>query len=209
MNSPILKTYGAFLCLFLPFILIPKGFFVTRINLFIYPQWFSVFKGITFFGNGLFLVFVILFLIFFFKKFKNLNKKDIYELVIASLLMFVIVTILKNVFFYEITRPIKLFSTLPVDWNPNAFDTSFHSFRSFPSGHASTIALLGFYSLQHFSSRYLRTFIFLFVLLVGFSRIFLFQHFMVDVICGLLLGFSCVLLAKGIVHILMNNKSNK
>ena len=201
MKKKLVTSYGLCILFFLPLVFLPKGFILSRFNLFTHPDLFQLFKVLTFFGDGLLLVICILFLIIFRKKIKILTQKDVYELLIASILMFVIVTLLKNVFFYEITRPIKFFNTLPEEWNPNNFNIRFNKFRSFPSGHSATIAVIGFFTIQHLSNSFLRRLFFFLVLLVGYSRIFLFQHFIVDVLCGLFLGFLCVLLSKQILKI--------
>lgn len=178
----------------------PKGQLVQKFNLFTAPDLFPLFKGITFFGDGLVLAVFVVFIIVFQKRIKALNQNDAYELLVASLLMFLIVSVMKNVFLFGIPRPIKFFEPLPENWRPEDFNLRFNRFRSFPSGHSATIAVMGFFILQHLNSKVLRVLLFFFVLLVGYSRMFLFQHFVIDVVCGLLLGLSCVLLAKKMVH---------
>jgi membrane-associated phospholipid phosphatase len=65
--------------------------------------------------------------------------------------------------------------------------------NSFPSGHTTTAFAL-FSMLAFHSRKYsLQIFYFLAALLVGYSRIYLGQHFFKDVYAGALLGYGCSL----------------
>ncbi|MGD9928534.1 MAG: phosphatase PAP2 family protein [Mangrovibacterium sp.] len=92
----------------------------------------------------------------------------------------------KNVFFQGYLRPISYFGAdefyrLVTTAEPNYFN-------SFPSGH--TMAIFGFLSLvAYFTGKQWAGVLFFFVALaVGFSRIYLCQHFIVDVYFGSVFG---------------------
>lgn len=86
-------------------------------------------------------------------------------------------------------RPIKYFA----DNFPNlkfhqVVGEHLHSLHSFPSGHTIT-AFAFFLSLAFFTKRPILHFVyFVLALLVGFSRIYLSQHFALDVLVGSLIG---------------------
>ncbi|WP_158267512.1 phosphatase PAP2 family protein [Adhaeribacter arboris] len=88
-----------------------------------------------------------------------------------------------------------------------AYYTTESSF-SFPSGHStSAMALVGvlcYIALLEIRSKRIRAFVFItgicYILLIGFSRIYLGVHFLTDVAAGFLLGFLWVLLAIGLME---------
>jgi membrane-associated phospholipid phosphatase len=71
-----------------------------------------------------------------------------------------------------------------------------HYAHSFPSGHTIT-AFSFFLALSFFTKRPALQFLyFLLALLVGYSRIYLSQHFAIDVLAGSLIGVSVTVLCK-------------
>ncbi|MDP4237939.1 MAG: phosphatase PAP2 family protein [Bacteroidota bacterium] len=71
-----------------------------------------------------------------------------------------------------------------------------HSVHSFPSGHTIT-AFAFFLSLSFFTKRPALHFLyFVLAVLVGYSRIYLSQHFAIDVLAGSFIGVSVTMLCK-------------
>jgi len=71
-----------------------------------------------------------------------------------------------------------------------------HSSHSFPSGHTIT-AFSFFLALSFFTKRPSLHFLyFILALLVGYSRVYLSQHFTIDVLAGSLIGVSVTMLCK-------------
>jgi len=71
-----------------------------------------------------------------------------------------------------------------------------HYVHSFPSGHTIT-AFAFFLALSFFTKRPAIQFLyFLLALLVGYSRIYLSQHFAIDVLAGSLIGVSVTVICK-------------
>jgi len=88
-------------------------------------------------------------------------------------------------------RPIKFFSVnFPDIQLHQIVGEHLHSSHSFPSGHTIT-AFAFFLALAYFTKRPLLHFLyFVLALLVGFSRIYLSQHFVLDVLVGSVVGVA-------------------
>lgn len=191
-SSKYLLFFGLLHLLFLPLALLGRGTLELPFNLFVAPELFSTFNIITFLGDGLFAI-VVFVLVGIFAKLKGLKlKNEFINFLIVSALMGLSIFVFKNLFFSDITRPIAHFTTLQEGWNTADFKLTFHRFRSFPSGHSSSAATYGFFLMRYFEIPYQRVLLYIAVLLVGYSRVFLFQHFVADVYVGVLLGLLCV-----------------
>ena len=97
----------------------------------------------------------------------------------------------KQLLFKGMPRPTKFLDTEQLRILEN-FD--YHSMNSFPSGH--TITAFAMFSLFTFvaDKKLLSVLFFAMALFVGISRIYLLQHFFMDVYAGSILGFGCTLL---------------
>ncbi len=202
------KNFGIALLFFIPLALFPKGALELNVNLFEYPQLIPFFKLITLLGDGWVLSIIFVFLII--RLFRSKSKTDLNTLLsfsIASLLVLAIVGVMKDYFFYHSYRPVKFFGmeSLALEFE-EAYGLNFHHIRSFPSGHTTTIALIGFHLMQYFKKKSHQILLFLMVLLVGFSRVFLFQHFVIDVLGGLFIGLGSVCAGNYIIALLTNKK---
>jgi membrane-associated phospholipid phosphatase len=101
------------------------------------------------------------------------------------------VYLLKNVF--RAPRPRIVFQELGLDLH-TIEGVRLHAWNSFPSGHTMT-AFAFFLSLTFIvKNKMLKFFFFAMSLLVGFSRIYLNQHFLEDTLAGSLLAVIIVLL---------------
>jgi membrane-associated phospholipid phosphatase len=212
MNYPnqnlLYRNFAFCLLFFVPLVLLPKGTLVQEINLFEYPSLFPFFKWITLLGDGwiLLLVFISL-LAYYFQSKTSMSRDNLMNFLFSSLFMILVVTLMKNVFFYAFPRPIKYFEIELSQSLLAIYDMNFHQIRSFPSGHTATISVVGFYLMRFFKSEIIRRALFLVILVGGFSRIFLFQHFVTDVLAGLGLGLIAVLFGNYITYWLYYRKS--
>lgn len=97
----------------------------------------------------------------------------------------------KRLFFSEFPRPVKYFeligSEYPLYLVPGV---EFHSWYSFPSGHTAAAFAIFFALALMTRSRIAQAGLFLLALGVGFSRIYLSQHFLMDVVGGSLVGMA-------------------
>ena len=133
-------------------------------------------------------------------------QSELVNFLIIFALMGVGVHVLKQLVFPEAARPIAFFTTLPQSWNPNDFSLALHRFRSFPSGHTASAATYGFFLMRYFQKTYKRILLYAAILLVGYSRVFLFQHFVADVFAGALLGLFCVLVGNWVSNHIFQTK---
>ena len=127
-----LKTVALLLLFCSPLLAVPKGTVINQCNLFTHPDLFPIFKAITFLGNGWILAIVLVVLLLI-RHFNNaISKQEIYEFLLVSLIMFVVVTVLKNVFFFETARPIWYFTELPQGGIPTISILSLTAYVLFP-----------------------------------------------------------------------------
>lgn len=191
--NQVYQNYALVLLFLFPLFFLNRGSIVSRINLFEYPSLFSFFKVLSFLGDGWMSMIIFVFLLIYRKNKKGKEfHKEIFSYLISVLLMFIFVSILKQGIYPMAARPIAFFENIPSNWNPEEFKIVFHQRRSFPSGHTATVATLGFFMMRFCKTKFLRMGLFSLILLAGFSRIFLFQHFIQDVIAGLFIGLFCV-----------------
>ncbi len=97
---------------------------------------------------------------------------------------------LKKVFFDDSNRPFFIFNYIDKHTLNLVKGVDMHIHNSFPSGHA-TQAFSILICLAFFSSKNYMKFIFLILaLLTSFSRVYLSQHWLVDVTAGSCIGFT-------------------
>lgn len=139
-------------------------------------DWF--FRHITFLGDGLFIIFPAIFLLF-------ISLRHFTFLVTAYFSTGIVVQLLKRLLFQDVVRPAKFFE-----------GTSLHlvegvnqlSGRSFPSGHATSAFALFLCLALILPSRKLKLLCFILACVVAFSRVYLSQHFLVDIYAGSIIG---------------------
>ncbi|NNC95073.1 MAG: phosphatase PAP2 family protein [Chitinophagales bacterium] len=178
-NSLFLKIY---IILFISGLLLhfvnEKGVIFLWINEHHSPLQDVIFKYGTFLGDGLFVLIIALILAFM-----NFGKSFLALLTLAIGGGFA--QLMKQVFFSNIVRPSKHFADLDLNFVENV---TVYSSHSFPSGHTATaFALFCMLSLMFNKSALNIIFIFL-SFLVAYSRIYLVQHFYIDVLIGSLVG---------------------
>ncbi|MFA6924639.1 MAG: glycosyltransferase family 39 protein [Bacteroidales bacterium] len=143
------------------------------------------FKYITYLGNGYFAVLVVIFLLLL--KFKNAII-----LGLSSAVSGIIVMISKQIIFSNSLRPLKYFAGTYKLYLINGVDV--HSFYSFPSGHTATAFSVFMCIAIIYGRKYSKILMLLLAISVGYSRIYLSQHFMNDVLIGSAIGTFCALL---------------
>jgi membrane-associated phospholipid phosphatase len=138
----------------------------------------TLFVWITYMGDGVFSVIVIvLFLV-------RRHWSGAIQVTAAFLLSALVAQILKNIF--SMPRPKEFFA--PGKYPYFIDGVTNHGFASFPSGHTTSIFALATI-LALFTPKQQTKLVYLFAaVLVGYSRIYLGQHFLGDVLMGSLIG---------------------
>jgi membrane-associated phospholipid phosphatase len=156
------------------------------INNFRFP-WSDFFASyITHFGDGLFAVFVSVLCLL-------INRKIGLLIILSYLFSAAITQTLKHTIFADAGRPIQFFQqTNLVHFIEGV---TMHSHNSFPSGHTTSVfALCSMLSLCFQKSPF-QVLFFLIALTAGLTRVYLLQHYLIDVIAGSFIGvLSSILL---------------
>lgn len=138
----------------------------------------EIFVWITFLGNGLFTVIVFVILLI------RRHWSHATQVIAAFLLSALIAQILKNLF--SMPRPKQFF---PPGYYPYFIkDVTGIGFASFPSGHTTSVFALVTLMAIFSRSRKAKIACLLCGVLVGYSRIYLGQHFLGDVLTGSCIG---------------------
>ena len=135
---------------------------------------------LTHIGDGLFLL--IMAIVFLF-----IRLKTALILFLSFLLSSGIVQLLKHTIFADMKRPYFYFE------NDSSFrvmeDFTYFTENSFPSGHATSCFVLFTIMAFHFQRNYLLQLVFVSAaVLIAFTRVYLSQHFMQDIIAGSIIG---------------------
>ena len=168
------------------------------INKYNSPAFDYFFRYYTFLGDGIIWIPLILYVLFF--------KREFWIAIISGLIICTILThFFKRVVFPDDLRPIGVLTdkirTIP--------GLRINRLNSFPSGHTSTAftlaLLMAFLSKNNFWV-YFFPFIAFFV---GYSRVYLAQHFVTDVFAGMLVGVVSSYLSLMIYEWYRKRKQNK
>jgi len=148
-------------------------------------------------GDGLFtFAAVVIIGLFAFKTYRySTFALGISTLVLAGALS----QLLKRVVFDDALRPKELIGAEKLYFVPGI---DVHSLLSFPSGHAAAgFAFMGFVACLFFSkNKFAQLLLAITAVLIGYSRMYLSQHFLEDVVAGAILGilsFSIAFFVKG------------
>ena len=150
-----------------------------------------LFPYITYMGDGAFSVVVCLILLIY--------NRRIGIMAFASFALSALTSLfLKTIVFPDSPRPLLFFEHSTFEYHIIK-DLQIYSYNSFPSGHTTTAFAL-FSLLAFLDTRKGRGPVFLLLgMLTGYSRVYLFQHFVEDVYVGSLVGT----LASVIIYLLM------
>lgn len=151
------------------------------LNQFFYDSFHSFFKYITHLGDGLLAVLVVIIALFF-------SFKSALQIGITSVIAGGLTQLLKNFVFDSIDRPswfFKHFSENSIR-TIDGMDLNIHN--SFPSGHTTTAFAL-YVSIILLAKNTKWTILFTLIALVAaYSRVYLSQHFFIDIYFGSLIG---------------------
>ncbi len=182
-----------------PVLFFPKGEFELLINQFHLPALDLFFKYITNLGDGISMAILLIFLLFY-----NYNK----AILTAFSIVFqaIIISVFKRWLFKGLERPVAFFNE---NIHLNYVDgVDIHSTNTFPSGHTATGFALFAILFIVINNRgvIISNLLFLLAFLVGFSRVYLLQHFVIDAYFGAIFGVLSVVLGLYFMKILFSEK---
>jgi len=158
---------------------IPKADIHLYINRFHTPFFDLFFKYLTWLGSGW--TVVLLFLLFLIK-----NRRTAIIFLAGNLLITAIVQGLKRIIFSDILRPVAFFNE-PGKLHLVSGETM-HHFNSFPSGHSATIFGIFIIFIYLTDNSYGKLGWLFLALITAFSRVYLSQHFLMDILAGSFIG---------------------
>jgi membrane-associated phospholipid phosphatase len=184
----ILQQTRIFLILFVFYLLVPgftllataKGDFEIWLNSFHTTYFDNFFYWVTYFGDGFFAALVLVFIVLF------VTIRQGLLITLILLIVSIVTQILKLFVFPRSERPLAFFKdTIELHFVPGL---EIHSSNSFPSGH-TTQAFCMFFLFSFFvknkSYQYL---FFVIACLAAISRVYLLQHFLMDIYVGAIIG---------------------
>jgi membrane-associated phospholipid phosphatase len=149
--------------------------------------WLNIFfEKFTLLGDGITSVFVVA-ILFLLKE----NKAAIVTC-IAFISSGLLACLLKNIF--SLPRPKLYFQQMHISFSHFIDGVTLSSYSSFPSGHATSAFALATIIVLVYNKRLVNYMVLLLAVMVGFSRIYLGQHFLQDVVAGAFLGEVCAML---------------
>ena len=184
----ILQQTRIFLILFVFYLIVPgftllataKGEFEVWLNSFHTTYFDNFFYWATYFGDGFFAAAVLVCIVLF----VNIRK----GLVITFILLVVsaVTQVLKLFVFPHSDRPLVFFKdTIELHFVPGL---EIHSSNSFPSGHTTQAFCIFFLFSFFVTNKSYQYLFFVLASLTAISRVYLLQHFLMDIYVGAIIG---------------------
>jgi membrane-associated phospholipid phosphatase len=154
--------------------IIMNGFHTSLLTVF--------FQNITFCGDGLFTIIVFTIITISFKKQR--------ELAVVLLISYLSSGLLSQIIKYFVMspRPSVYFESHHYAYYLDTFSNCRIGFRSFPSGHSATAFAIVTVISNYVKKRHAWALCLLFAVAIGYSRIYLAHHFLIDVWAGGIIG---------------------
>jgi membrane-associated phospholipid phosphatase len=160
----------------LPLILISDDKISLWVNSHHTPFFDQFFKYVTFLGDGLFYEIILVPLLF-------IKVRWSIAALISYLFTGLIAQILKHLF--EMPRPKHIFASIDLNFVEGV---TLYSNFSFPSGHTTSAFSLFLLLTFLFPNKWLSVLFLIAAVFVGFSRVYLMQHFYLDIYVGSIIG---------------------
>ncbi|TXF88218.1 phosphatase PAP2 family protein [Neolewinella aurantiaca] len=148
----------------------------------------TAFRVITFLGDGIMVALVCLLALL-------IRYKYTLTLILIGLGQLLISAFLKRTVFGNHPRPLAYFQEIDPLWLVEGVQV--HTNYAFPSGHTITAFSLCFFCALMFDRRWITFSMVVLATLIGISRVYLFQHFIEDVVAGSMAG---VIITGGIYY---------
>lgn len=173
-----------------PLLLLNKGDLVLLLNTNHSPAADALFKAGTYIGDGIILVPIILTLLFV--RFRYAIIATMFGLVHCGL-----ISLFKRALFSGMPRPTKLLDAELLHFVPGV---DVHSHMSFPSGHTATAFAVALFFGLVLRKQWVTVLLMLVATFVAMSRMYLLQHFYVDVYAGMVIGTFSTLFSWQLCH---------
>jgi membrane-associated phospholipid phosphatase len=157
-------------------------FFINRNNS---PTGDFVFRYATWLGDGVIITLISIVLLFFRYRWAILSME-------VYLFSGLIVQVMKRFIFTNALRPYKVFGDTPGLHLVEG--VKMYANHSFPSGHTASAFGMFFILSWLVPQRYLKVMFFLLAFLVAYSRMYLSEHFLIDVTVGSVIGVASAIL---------------
>jgi len=144
------------------------------------PFWDQFFKYYTYLGSALGLILILI--PYLFKRFQFAAS-----LVAGFLISSVFIQVFKRLLFTDFDRPPKVFEGQNLLHFAEGVNS--HFTRGFPSGHTTTAFVVATIVALNTKNKWIQLIALSMAIMVGFSRIYLAQHFYMDVVAGAWLGY--------------------
>lgn len=157
------------------------------------------FRIMTYLGDGL--IFLIAIPMAFMK-----SIKAALQLVFSAIFTGALALLGKHVLFKDSPRPMQYFKE--IDQLRLVPGVDVHLWNSFPSGHTMAVFACCFSLVIIFKNNVLSVILFIVAILVGYSRMYLSQHFLIDVEIGAVLGIVAAVLARSATQFVWPEKAH-
>lgn len=167
----------------LPGLFLSKGVVVLTVNKLHTAAADYFFANISNLGDGIFIPIILLLLLF------GYRLKFTYQFALSAFIQILVVLLFKELLFPDLERPYFFFKNIR-DTLHFVDGVKIRYVNSFPSGHTATIFFITSYFALVIKKKhtFIPIFLALLAITVGFSRIYLVQHFFADVYFGMLFG---------------------
>ncbi len=184
-NSLVLSRYFILLAVSLYFIFSYEKYSIhLYINQYVGNKYLNAFfYYITYLGDGALAVFILLVILF-------LNVRLGVYAAVSFLSAALVATILKRLIFEDVNRPSFIFQWIEKRELKLVEDVELYIHNSFPSGHATQAFAILMCLVFASSNRFLQISFFILALLTSFSRVYLSQHWLVDITAGSMIGVA-------------------
>lgn len=178
--------------LFIVAIVTPFLIIYSKANIHLYlNQFYSaffdfIFKYITYLGDGAVVGIIGLLILLFY------HIRGAIFILLSYSVSGILAQFFKRFFFNDTARPSKFFEGI-ADLHV-VEGVKLYAYRSFPSGHSTTGFALFFVLALMVKNNGLKIFFLIMALLVAYSRVYLSQHFVIDIVAGSALGIVTSLL---------------
>jgi membrane-associated phospholipid phosphatase len=177
--NKVFRSYLVILViLFLITFLLKKGDDILIVNGAHSPLLDAFFAFYTSLGDGIIFVPLIIFLLF-------VRFQYAIAGLLIALLNGILVSIFKRLLFHGAPRPRSVLGDSLIHFVQGV---PVHSFNSFPSGHTATAFCFALFIAYLCRNSWVTFFSLVYALLIGYSRIYLAQHFLIDVAAGAIVG---------------------